>query len=132
MDRGDPAEVGEGGLGGDPFGVIAGGDQQQGGGVGADTVEGGEARRGGRDESGELVAEAGTVGVDVDDAPAEGVHGQLGGIHDGVTVGVRAKRRGLASEGVDGDVTEPFPQLIGCTEAKVADLVETFDAHVAS
>ena len=39
VDRGDPAEVSEGGLGGDPFGVVAGGDEQQGGGVDADTVE---------------------------------------------------------------------------------------------
>ena len=39
VDRGDAAEVGEGGLGGDPLGVVAGGDEQQGGGVDADTVE---------------------------------------------------------------------------------------------
>ena len=50
VDRGDPAEVGEGGFGGDPLGVVTGGDEQQRGGVDADTVEGEEARRGGPDE----------------------------------------------------------------------------------
>ena len=36
MDRGDAAEVREGGFGGDPVGVVAGGDEQQGGGMDAD------------------------------------------------------------------------------------------------
>ena len=131
VDRGDPAEVGEGGLGGDPLGVVAGGDEQQGGGVGADTVEGEQARRGRADEVGELVVEAGAVGVDVEHPAAEGLHGQLGGVHDGVAVGVRAQRGGGLGEGADGDATEPFPQLIGGAEAEMAELVEALDAGVA-
>jgi len=88
VDRGDPAEVGEGGLGADPVGVVAGGDEQQGGGVGADTLQGQQARGGRCDEPVELAIQAGAVGVDVDDASSEGLHGQLGGIHHDVTVGV--------------------------------------------
>jgi hypothetical protein len=34
--------------------------------------------------------QAGTVGVDIDNTVPEGLHGQLGGIHDPITVGVRA------------------------------------------
>ena len=47
---------------------------------GADAVELNKARCGRSHERGELAVEAGVVGVDVDDAPAEGAHGQLGGI----------------------------------------------------
>ena len=97
-----------------------------------DAVELNEARCGRLHEGGELAVEAGVVGVDVDDAPAEGAHGQLGGIHDGVTGRIGTQRSGLSGEGVDGDTTEAFPQLIGCGEAEVADLVEALDAHVAS
>ena len=90
MDRSDTAEVREGGLGADPVGVVAGGDEQQGGGVDPDTVEG-EQRRGGRgDEGDELAMEAGAVGVDVEHTAAEGLHCQLGGIEHGVARGVRA------------------------------------------
>ena len=105
---GDPAEVGEGGFGGDPLGVVAGGDEQQGGGVGAHTVQGEEARRGGFDQGGELVIEAGAVGVDVEHPAAEGLHGELGGVHDRVTEGVGAERGGGLSERPDRHATEPF------------------------
>ena len=44
LDRGDAAEVGEGGFGGDPLGVVADGDEQQGGRVGTDTVQGEQVR----------------------------------------------------------------------------------------
>ena len=42
-DRGDAAEVGPGRFAAEPVGVVAGGDQQDGGGVGADAVQGEEA-----------------------------------------------------------------------------------------
>ena len=76
--------------------------------------------------------EAGAVGVDVEDAAAEGVHRQLGGVHDGVTVGFGRSAAAWRGEAVDGDATEPFPQLIGGAEAEMAELVETLDARVAS
>ncbi|MGH9185260.1 MAG: hypothetical protein ACRD0U_05530 [Acidimicrobiales bacterium] len=74
--------------------------------------------------------EAGTVGVDVDDTASEGVHGQLGGVDDGVTDKVGTQRCGGLGETVDADATEPFPQVIGGAEAEMAELVETFGAGV--
>ena len=81
VDRGDPAEVREGGLGADPLGVVAGGDEQQGGGVDADTMQAEQTRRRRFDEASEFAVEAGAVGVDVEHAVTKGLHGQLGGIH---------------------------------------------------
>ena len=66
MDRGDPAEVGEGGFGADPFGVVAGGDEQQRGGVDADAGSSSRLGAVASNEVGELVVEAGAVGVDVE------------------------------------------------------------------
>src|SRR6266536_114697 len=40
LDRGDTAEVGEGGFAVQPVGVVTGGGQQLGGGIGADTEQG--------------------------------------------------------------------------------------------
>ena len=102
VDRGDAAEVSEGGLGGDPLGVVAGGDEQQGGGVDADTGQVEQARGGRFDEVGELTVKAGAVGVDVEDAATEGLHRQLGGIQHWVAVAVRAQRRGGLGETGDG------------------------------
>ena len=109
MDRGDAAEVGEGGFGGDPVGVVAGGDEQQGGGVHADAGQAQQARGGGLDELSELIVEAGTVGVDVEHSAPEGVHGQLGGVHDAVAGGVRTEPGGGRGERSDGDVRGSVP-----------------------
>ena len=79
---------------------------------------------------GELVVEAGAVGVDVEHTATEGVHRQLGRIHHGVTIRVRSQRRSVTGEGDDGDTTEAFPQLIGGAEAEMAELVETLRARV--
>ena len=76
--------------------------------------------------------EAGTVAVDVDDAASEGVHRQLGGIQHRVAVAVWAQRRGVAGETGGGDASEAFPQVIGCAEAEMAELVEILGAAVAS
>ena len=42
-DRGGGAQVGPGGFGAEPFGVVPGGDQEQSGGVGADAMQGEQA-----------------------------------------------------------------------------------------
>ena len=91
-----------------------------------------EARGGRSNETGELTVEVGAVGVDVQHASCEGVHGELGGVGDAVTVGVRAERRGVTGKAGDGDCAEPFPQLVGGGEAEMAELVETLDPCVAS
>jgi hypothetical protein len=74
LDGGGAAEVGEGRFGGDPVGVVAGSDEQPGGGESANPVEGDEARRSVVNELGEFAVEAGAVGVDVDHPAAEGLH----------------------------------------------------------
>ena len=125
MDRGDAAEVSEGGFGGDPFGVVAGGDEQERGGVNADAVEVEQARCGRLDEVGELAVKAGAVGVDVQHAATEVSHRQLGGIHHRVAVRPFGRSAAASRRDDDGDTTEPFPQLIGGAEAEMAELVET-------
>jgi hypothetical protein len=65
--------------------------------------------------------EAGAVGVDVDDAAAEGVHRHQGW----------GQRCGVTGETFDGGAAELFPQLIGGAEAEVAELVETPGAGLA-
>jgi hypothetical protein len=97
----------------------------------ADTVEGDEARRRRCDQVGEFAVEAGAVGVDVDHPAAEGLHGELGGVGDRITGRVGAQGGGGLSEQPDGDVSEPFPQLIGGGEAEMAELVEARGAGVA-
>jgi hypothetical protein len=58
------------------------GDEQQGGGVDADTMQS-EQRRGSRFvQLGELAVEAGAVGVDVEYTAIDGLHRQLGGVDD--------------------------------------------------
>ena len=64
-DRRDAAEVRPGGFGADPFGVVTGGDEEDGGGVDADAVEREEA--GGRVgyELGEGVVDGRELGVEI-------------------------------------------------------------------
>jgi hypothetical protein len=60
-DRGDAAQVREGPLAAQPLGVVAGGHQQRGGGVGSDALDGDEVRSG----LGHQVAEVGVERVDL-------------------------------------------------------------------
>src|SRR5918995_4575705 len=59
----DTAEGGEAGFAAEPVGVVAGGDEQGAGGVGADPEQGDEAGRGFRDEAVEVVVELGDLVV---------------------------------------------------------------------
>ena len=60
-----------GGLGAEPVGVVPGGDEQQGGGVGADAVEGEQARGAGGDEGDDELVQAAELAVEELGAPAE-------------------------------------------------------------
>src|SRR6266496_1561519 len=64
VDRGGAAEHREGGLGAEPFGVVAGGDQERAGGVGADAERLDEPRRGSSGELSQLSVEAGDLGFE--------------------------------------------------------------------
>ncbi len=69
-DRGDCAQVRPGGLAAQPLRVVPGGDQQQGGGIGADAVQAEQARRAGGDQRDDELIEAPELGVQELDTPA--------------------------------------------------------------
>ena len=117
-DRSDPAEMRERSFGGDPCGVVAGGDQQQRSGVNTESRQAQQARRGGLEQLGELIVEAGTVGVDVEHPTPEGVHRQLRGERHCVAGGVRAQPGSGPGEHVDADTAEAFPQVIRPTRSR--------------
>ena len=127
----DAAEVGEGGFGADAFGVVAGGDEQGGGGVDADAVKLEQARCGGGDELGEEGVELADVLVEVQDPAAEGAQRELGCMQHRVAARVGPQPGGAPWAGPCGTRAEPFSQLIGAGEAEVADLVEAADPGLA-
>ena len=90
-----------------------------------------QTRRRRFDEASEFAVEAGAVGVDVEHAATKGLHGQLGGIHHWIAGRVGTQCRGCLGQGVDGDATEPFPQVIRSTEAEMTELVEALGARLA-
>jgi hypothetical protein len=128
----DAAEVGEGGFGADPFGVVAGGDQQDGRDFHADAVEGEQTRRGLFDEGTQEPATELDLGVEVLDAPSEFPQRDLGGIDDDVGVGPWPQGRGVVDELHLGEPQEPSPDLLRCGEGQVAHLDQRRDALVAS
>ena len=92
------------------------------------------ASRSGRgcfDQRGELVVEAGAVGVDGEHPATEELHRQLGGVQHRVSVAVGAQRSSTPSDEPGRDVAEPFPQLIGGGDAEMTELVEQPDAGLA-
>ena len=120
--RSGAAEAGEGGFGAHAVAVVAGGDEEDGGGVGADAVELEQLGAVSATSSARSASSSLDVFLEGQDTPAEGPHGDLGGVqhrrhHRG---GVVARRRPWARAA--GHVTEPFSQLVGAGEAEVADL----------
>jgi hypothetical protein len=69
---GDAAEVRERGFVAQPMRVVAGGDQQDGGGVDTDAVEGQQAGGGGAHEHRELVVETVSGGLEIEHPSAQG------------------------------------------------------------
>ncbi len=102
----------------DPFGVVAGGDQQGRGGVDTDAVTGEQRGCGLRDEPREDLVDVVHVVADRERASAEGPHREFRGVQDRVTVRSRAQSRSPLREVGFGDVSELFPQAVGAGEAK--------------
>ena len=69
LERGDRAQVRPGRLAAQPLRVVPGGDQEQGGGVGADPVQGEQAGGPGGDERGDELIQALELGVEEFRAP---------------------------------------------------------------
>ncbi len=63
-DGSDAQQPGQGGLGVQPVGIVAGGDQQLPGGVDPDAVDPGQGRCGGGDQDGQVSVEGGDLGVE--------------------------------------------------------------------
>jgi len=74
----DPAQVGPGGLGAHPFGIVAGRHQQCGGGVGTDAEVGQQVWCRGEQERFELLVELGHFDVQGLDATGQGRERRLG------------------------------------------------------
>ena len=114
----DTAQVRPRGFVADPFGVVAGGDQQDRGGVDTNTVTGEQRGRGLGDEFGEDVFEFVHVVVDRECAPAEGAHREFRRVQDRVTAGSGAQRGGVSGEVGFGDVTELLSQHVGAVKPR--------------
>src|SRR6266480_7851054 len=79
-DRGSRAQVRPGGLGAEPLRMVPGGDEQQRRGVGADAIEGEQARGVAGHEGDEELVEAAELAVEELGAPAELPQRDAGGI----------------------------------------------------
>ena len=79
----------------------------------------------------EELIESGAVGFEREDASTEGLDREFRGVGDGVAAGSGAQCGGGACQVVAGHVAELFAELVGGGEAKMADLVQVFDADVA-
>ncbi len=71
IERGDATEVGEGALAPQPLGVVAGGDQERSGGLGANAGEADQIGRGFGDQRAQHGVELGDLGVDVAHSPGQ-------------------------------------------------------------
>src|SRR5271157_468025 len=78
LDWADPAERGEGGLTGQALGVVAGGEQQRGGGIWSDAVTLQQLRRVGLDGCGDVDVEFVDLAGQRQDATGEQSQGQRG------------------------------------------------------
>ena len=135
VDRRDAAQVRPGGFVADPFGVVAGGDQQDRGGVDTDAVAGASSWACcGHDELVEDDTSRRAISSSMrEDTSPEGPHARAWWRrHDGSP---SARGRSAARLGRRADawhVAELFTQLVGGGEAEVTDLVEALVAGRAA
>ena len=115
-----------------PMRVVAGGDEQDRSGVGADAVDLEQFRCAATHQGVEDIVEASTVGVEREDATSQRRDRQFRRVHDGVAPDGGTQRRRGGRQLVGGHVPEPFAQLVGSGEPEMADLIQVLDAHVAA
>ena len=115
-----------------PVRIVARGDQQDRGGVGADAVDLEQARCTATHERVERLVETLAVSIEREDTTSERRDRQLRRVGHAVAVHARSQRCCGGSQVVDGHGPELLPELVGCGEAEMADLVQILDAHVAT
>jgi hypothetical protein len=124
-DRGDAAQMREGGLAAQSLGVVAGGDQELAGGVDPDPGQRYQGGRGRGDQFLELAVELGELGLELLPAPGQEAQSGLGGgggagerswphgrAHPHQGLGLAPKQRGAQLFG--GAVQRPVQLLGGC------------------
>ena len=96
QDRGNPAQSGEGGFGVQPAGVAAAGDEQLGGGLGADAADGGQGRAGSGDQRPQLAVQGSDLAAEGQAAAGQAPQRGPGGVRGAgrVTCGAQPRARG--------------------------------------
>jgi hypothetical protein len=100
------------GFAADAVGVVAGGDEQDGGGVDPDAVHAEQIRGGRVHETGEPRVEFVVVRIEREQAAAEGAHRDLRRLRDVVTADAWPQRGSSSAERGAGHATERFSQVI--------------------
>ena len=126
LERGDRAQVRPGGLAAQPLGVVPGRDQEQGGGVGADPVQGEQAWGTSGDERGDELVEALELPVEELGAPSQLAQRDASGVADDVA-GPGPQRRQAADQGSGRVPGEPGAQVIGPGQDQGPGLVDRLD-----
>src|SRR5205823_5612181 len=123
-DRRGAAQVGQGGLGAAPFGVVAGGDQQLAGHVGSGSVDGAGGRGGGGDQGAEAPVGQRDLGVQAVHPAGDGAQrggGRGGGIVEVVVGGGQAGA--AVDERGSGQTGQGGAQRLGCGGEQPVQLV---------
>ena len=117
------AEGGEAGVAGEALGVVAGGDEERGGGVGSDAVGGEQGGIGGGAQGAEFAVEGGGLGGERLVASCEAAQRRLGGGEQRIGGGGGAQAGAGVDEGAAAVAAElVFERFVGGDE-QVVDLV---------
>ena len=111
--------------------VVAGGDEQHGGGVDSDAVDVQQLGCGGFDERSDLLVDRGELGVEGVDPAGQDHRRGLRSLQGDITAGAWAELGGLVDQLCCGQPTQPCAQLVGCGEHQMAELNDRADPRRA-
>jgi hypothetical protein len=132
LERRHPAELGPGGLTAESRWIVAGSDQEQGGGVIANTDELHELGGHGIDETSNEGVQPAAFLVERDRSAPEGGQGRLGRHSHLVGIGMHPEEGDPFGESPRRCADEAFSQLIGGGVDQLADLVHGLGAGLPS
>ena len=121
--------MGPGRLRTEPFGVVAGSDQQGGRGVDADSIDGEQFGSSDLEKRGDHGVELSDLGFEFGDAVSQRGERRLGGRGHRIRRARRTQALGGSDELGDGEALEPALQLVRGTEGELAHLAERLDAR---